>query len=339
MLRRDPRDSVRSAALAGVPELITRLGGDADALLSAHGFTAATPRDPEQHISYGDFIRLLEDCASRLGCQDFGLRVAAMQGINVLGPVATVIRHSSNVADAVSSVARFLSFHTPGAAVELIAQPGQAPGYTIEVALATLRGCRQINELSMLLGQQLLELLLGERYRAVAVHFINPAPCELAQLQHAFGNALEFDMPINRFVLRETELTRPVAHADPALRRLITDYIEYSRQDGSVPLIERVNRAVRTLLPSGRCSLATVSDHLGLAPRSLQRELKSRGTGFRELLEVQQRRIAEHLLANPALPLLRVAGMSGFAEQSTFNRAFARWTGEPPGHWRRARHH
>ncbi|HSQ68489.1 MAG TPA: helix-turn-helix domain-containing protein, partial [Steroidobacteraceae bacterium] len=218
-----------------------------------------------------------------------------------------------------------------------VTQPGQPPGYTIEVALAELRGCRQINELSMLLGQRLLELLLGEHYRALAVHFTNPAPPELAQLRHAFGKALEFDMPINRFVLHGTELTRQVPYADPALRRLIADYIDYSRQDAAVPLIDRVNRAVRTLLPSGRCSLVTVSDHLGLAPRSLQRELKQRGTGFRELLETQQRQIAERLLANPSLPLLRVASMSGFSEQSTFNRAFARWTGGPPGRWRRAR--
>jgi AraC-like DNA-binding protein len=337
VLRRDSRDSVRSAALAGVPELITRLGGDADALLRAHGFTAATPTDLEQHVSYADFIRLLEDCATQLECPDFGLRVAAMQGINVLGPVATVIRHSSSVTDAVNSVARYLSFHTPGAAVELVAQPGQAPGFAVEVVLADLRACRQINELSMLLGQRLLELLLGENYRARAVHFINPAPRELAQLHQAFGKNIEFCMPINRFVLRETELTRPVQRADPALRRLIADYIDHSRQDASVPLVERVNRAVRTLLPSGHCTLATVSDHLGLAARSLQRELKDRGTGFRELLEVQQRQVAERLLENPALPLLRVASMSGFSEQSAFNRAFARWTGEPPGRWRRAR--
>jgi AraC-like DNA-binding protein len=337
MLHRDPRDSVRVAALAGIPELIARLGGNAQRLFRTHGFNVAAIDDPERHVSYADFIRLLESCADELNCPDFGLRVAAMQDISVLGPVATVIRHSSNVADAVTAVARYLRFHTPGAAVELLSQPGQAPGFTVEIVLPDVRSLRQINELSMFLGQRLLQLLLAEDYRAAAVHFVHESPLDTAPLQRVFGCELQFSMPINRFVLRKGELTRTVRRADPALLRLISGYIEFSRQDATVPLIERVNRAMRTLLPSGRCTLATVSDHLGVAPRSLQRELKERDTGFRTLLEVQQRQIVERLLADPALPLLRVASMAGFSEQSAFNRAFTRWTGEPPGRWRRAR--
>jgi AraC-like DNA-binding protein len=104
-----------------------------------------------------------------------------------------------------------------------------------------------------------------------------------------------------------------------------------------VPLVERVSRAIRTLLPSGRCSLPAVSDQLGFAPRSLQRALQQRGACFRELQETQQRLLAEQLLKDPRLPLLRVATLAGFADQSSFNRAFARWTGGSPGHWRKDR--
>jgi len=335
VFQRDPRDSVRAAALVGVPELIERLGGDSRNLLRAHGFDRSSLTDIERHVSYGDFIRLLEDCAAQLECPDFGLRVAALQDINVLGPVATVIRHSSSVADAVVSVARYLSYHTPGAAVELVGASGGGRGFTIEVVLPGLRRCRQINELSMSLGQRLLDLLLGEGYRAPAVHFTNPAPPDRAALHRVLGNAIEFDMPINRFVLRESDLMRPVESADPALRRLITGYIELTRQDTVVPLVERVNRSIRTLLPSGRCTLSTVAEHLGFAPRSLQRELSRQGLCFRTLQQVQQEETARRLLATTGLPLLRVANMTGFAEQSTFNRAFARWTRRPPGRWRR----
>jgi AraC-like DNA-binding protein len=335
VFQRDPRDSVRAAALSGVPELIERLGGDAEALLRAHGFDRDALSDIERHVPYADFIRLLEDCSAQLGCPDFGLRVAALQDINVLGPVATVIRHSASVADAVVSVARYLSYHTPGAAVELVGGAGEASGFTIEVVLPGLRRCRQINELSMLLGQRLLDLLLGEGYRAPAVHFTNPAPPDPAPLHRVLGTAIEFDMPINRFVLRESDLVRPVESADPALRRLITSYIELTRQDSVVPLVERVNRSIRTLLPSGGCALATVAEHLGFAPRSLQRELSLQGLCFRELQRAQQEQAARRLLATTGLPLLRIANMTGFAEQSTFNRAFARWTHRSPGRWRR----
>lgn len=338
MARYQANDSVRSAALAGVPDLIARLGGTAEPLLRAHGFSVATPDDPERHVSYADFIRLLEQCASELACPDFGLRVARMQDIQVLGPLAAVIRHSPTVAEAVRSVCRYLSFHTPGAAVELVEARGEPPGFTIEIILPGLRQARQINELSMFLGQRMLELLLGEGYRAPAVHFTNEPPRDLAPLQRAFGSALEFGMPIDRFILRDGDLARPVMRADRTLLRLIESHIDSTRHDASVPLLDRVSRAIRILLPSGRCSVGAVADHLGLAPRTLQRGLQQHGASFRELRESQQRWLAERLLANPGLPLLRVATLAGFGEQSTFNRAFTRWTGVSPGRWRRRLH-
>lgn len=337
LVQRSPNDSIRSAALAGIPELIARLGGPADQLLRMHGFSASTAADPELHVSYADFIRLLEDCAREIPCADFGLRVARMQDFHVLGPITIVMRHSPDVAEAIRSVSRYLSFHTPGAAVELIDTLGEPPGITAEIVLPELRRARQINELSMFLGQRMLGLLLGETYRALEVHFVSEAPPDIGAMQRMFGQRLEFGMPINRFVLRDDELRRPVASADAELRRLIATHIELARHDPSVSLIDRVNRAIRTLLPSGRCTLPAVADHLGTAPRSLQRELQRSGTSFRAQQELQQRRLAEQLLANPRLPLLRVATLAGFAEQSTFNRAFTRWTGEPPGRWRRRR--
>jgi AraC-like DNA-binding protein len=331
----DPRiDSVRAAALAGLPELISRLGGDPEALLRAHGFTPVTASEPERRVSYADFIRLLEHCASELRCPDFGLRVGHVQDLQVLGPIAIVMRHSATVAEAIRSVARYLSFHTPGAMVALIDAADEPPGFNVEIVLPGLRRARQINELGMFLCQRMLELLLGDGYRSPEVQFVTEPPEDEAPLRRVFGARLEFGMPMNRFTLREAELRRPVRDADATVRRLIASHLDLARQDPGVPLVERVIRAIRTLLPSGRCSLPAVSDQLGFAPRSLQRALHQRGACFRELQEAQQRLLAEQLLRNPRLPLLRVATLSGFADQSTFNRAFARWCGESPGRWR-----
>lgn len=332
---RDHRDQVRAAALAGIEALIARHAGKPGAMLQRHGFARESAMDPEQFVSYADFIRLLEDCALTLACPDFGLRFAAIQDIQVLGPVATIVRFSDSVADAVSSIRRYVSYHTPGASVELVAAPDGPAGFTFEVTLPGLSRCRQINELSMYLGQRMLELLLGEAYRAQAVHFANEPPQDLAACRRTFGKNMEFGMPINRFVMHLSDLQRTVPRADPALRHLVSSYIDLTRRDSAVPLIERVERAVRLLLPSGRCSMKAVADHLGYAPRSLQRELERGQRKYRQIQEQEQRRLAESLLENSRIPLLRVATMAGFAEQSTFVRAFRRWTGCPPGRWRR----
>ena len=45
--------------------------------------------------------------------------------------------------------------------------------------------------------------------------------------------------------------------------------------------------------------------------------------------------VARDMLANSATPLVHVAGMCGFADQSHFSRVFARSMGASPGAWRR----
>jgi AraC-like DNA-binding protein len=44
----------------------------------------------------------------------------------------------------------------------------------------------------------------------------------------------------------------------------------------------------------------------------------------------------ERLIVDPDLPLLDMALLLGFAEQSAFSRAFRRWFGAPPREYRAA---
>jgi len=46
--------------------------------------------------------------------------------------------------------------------------------------------------------------------------------------------------------------------------------------------------------------------------------------------------VAEKLLRESRYPVTEVAFLTGFSEQSAFNRAFERWTGQTPVTFRRA---
>ena len=49
----------------------------------------------------------------------------------------------------------------------------------------------------------------------------------------------------------------------------------------------------------------------------------------------QQRLVIVKLLTSEHLSVQEVAEQSGFAEAAAFCRAFKRWTGQSPAHWRR----
>ena len=52
-------------------------------------------------------------------------------------------------------------------------------------------------------------------------------------------------------------------------------------------------------------------------------------------MDTVRRELAERYLAEPTLDLTDLAFLLGYSEQSAFQRAFKRWTGQTPGEYRR----
>ena len=71
-----------------------------------------------------------------------------------------------------------------------------------------------------------------------------------------------------------------------------------------------------------------------MSTRSLQRALHREGTSFKAVVEAGQRANALRYMRETGYPLSAIALAVGFSDQSNFNRAFRRWTGQSPGHWR-----
>lgn len=84
-------------------------------------------------------------------------------------------------------------------------------------------------------------------------------------------------------------------------------------------------------------TLQSVARTLGLSPRSLRRRLQEEGRSWHDLKDAMRREQALDWVARTDLSLGEIGERLGFADASTFHRAFKRWTGEPPGEFRRRR--
>ena len=76
---------------------------------------------------------------------------------------------------------------------------------------------------------------------------------------------------------------------------------------------------------------------LHLSPRTLHRRLVTEGTSFRALREALRRELALDWLARTERPVSRIAQDLGFADNTSFYRAFAQWQGCGPRQWRQQR--
>jgi AraC-like DNA-binding protein len=327
-------DSIRASALVGFQRLAGDLGGDPDALLRAAGIAPRHLESPGRRISYAAMIRLLEDSASQLHCPDFGLRLSGFQDINITGPAAMIALHSETVGDCLRAIATYFYVHASGGAVQLV--PG-APGYrdlTFEILLPGLHAKRQINELTIGIGQRLLEMIVSPGFRSERIQFTHRRPDDTRALKRRFGPNLEFDCPVNAIALREETLARPVPTANAEFREVAIEYVRVHLGNAEENRVRRVTLLAHQLLPTGRCSLTSVAEILGVHPRTLQRELRAAGADFRGTLDQVRRELVTDYLRDTGASLGQIAAMLGYRDQAAFTNAFERWFGMPPGRWR-----
>ena len=74
---------------------------------------------------------------------------------------------------------------------------------------------------------------------------------------------------------------------------------------------------------------------LGLSGRALSKRLMAQSLRFPEMLDSLRQTLAELYLQDASLSLTEIALLLGFAESSSFSRAFRRWRGMSPNQFRR----
>jgi AraC-like DNA-binding protein len=126
----------------------------------------------------------------------------------------------------------------------------------------------------------------------------------------------------------------PLARPDPALRALTADWAARMRPPSMNDLAAQVRARILTLGPKA-ARAASVARSVGLSERTLVRRLEVEGTSFRAALGEVRRIEAERLLATTAMPLAEIADVLGYADQTTWTRAFTREHDRSPGEFRR----
>ncbi|KVE36581.1 AraC family transcriptional regulator [Burkholderia sp. TSV86] len=83
-------------------------------------------------------------------------------------------------------------------------------------------------------------------------------------------------------------------------------------------------------------TMAALAAEFGMSARTLRRRLADEGTDYETIASEIRERLAGELLVTTALPIPSVAERLGYAESSSFARAFRRWKGVSPLAYRRS---
>lgn len=111
---------------------------------------------------------------------------------------------------------------------------------------------------------------------------------------------------------------------EPSLRTRLSE-LEENCSTG-----DRVSSILLELLPSGAVEITAVAEKLAMSTRTLQRKLSEEKRSFRLIVNQTRERLAMHYLQKTSVPIMEIAFLLGFANPTSFFRAFQQWTGSTP---------
>ncbi|MDB5972202.1 MAG: AraC family transcriptional regulator [Hydrocarboniphaga sp.] len=326
---------MRTANLGGFADLVRGLGADPRPILERHGLDARAIRDPDSYISCKSLVSLLEDCSTRFNQPLFGLRLAQLQEPDLFGSVTALCRAASTFREAIVGFIDYLPVvHSPVILMELV--EGKETAELRWCVRSDLGSNNQANYQAALLDVNFLRLIGGRNFRPSYVNLaVDTRLKDIAELENQLGCRFNARATTNAIAFPVENLSQAVTTSNRLLFRLLGGYLDRVKVASRKTVVERVEDYVRGSLPSGNCSIEHCAKKLGTSVRTLQANLSDCGLKFSDLLEKQRIEMAKIYLERGQLSLDDVAASLGYSEQSSFGRAFKRWTGDTPQQYRR----
>ena len=324
---------MRVASLASVPVLLRDMDTDPIRLFKSVGLDLQVFKNPDNPIALVDAGRLLEACAQSTGCPHFGLLVGQRGGLASLGLVGALMQHSPSVDAALRSLTLHMHLRTRGG-VPMRSVEGKWATLGYAIYQRGMPGSAYAYDVAIAIAFNIMRTLCGVHWLPSEVQFSRAKPRDTEPYRRFFRSPLRFDADRTAIMFARRWLDQPLPGSDAALHRFLETQIAEREAVDVEDLAERVRRALRTMLVTGRGAEERVAELFSIHPRTLHRRLRAQGTSLRGLVEEGRCEIACQLLRDTDMNVSEIANVLDYADATVLTRAFGRWMNCPPAAWR-----
>ncbi len=309
---------------------------DRAALLRSVGVDPDGPIDLSHMVSDAEYYSFFERCAAAdAKGWTLPLRVGAAMRCDDYGAFGLAWKSATDLRGSYERAERYARVLTSVATYQVEPTDG---GVCLHLHRDGERrlGLRLSNEATIASIAAISQQASSGQFRPMAVHFQHPAPATTADHEAHFGCAVHFASDRDALWVAEETLRIPNKVGDPGIVRFFDTLLEadVSKLDDDTSLEQVVQNRIGRSLSEGVPAISDVARHLGMSGRTLQRRLADQGFSYQSLVDEARRRLAQRLLRHTDYSLAEIAFMTGFAEQSSFTRAFKRWKGQSPRSYR-----
>lgn len=335
------RATVAAGFVTGMMAGVIRAGGDPVPLLDAAGISTRALSDRNVRIPVDRYAALYGHTTTRLDDEAFALFSTPMR-VGSFEFLCRALASAPTLGNALERLGRFMHVLLPDVQIALAAERQAG------VALLTVTETRPLTRRAADPGrvfafEWLLRLmhglscwLVGRGLALDRVAFPYPRPYHADDYALIYTEHAEFDAPWLAAQFNASFLDLPIRRDEAAVNLFLQGapgkIVMLYRRDRE--LVLRVRELLRAALPEN-IDQDRVADSLLMSPRTLHRRLAEEGANFRSVKEALRRDTALARMAKDNAVISDIAADLGYADTSTFYRAFIDWTGVAPSTYRR----
>ena len=178
--------------------------------------------------------------------------------------------------------------------------------------------------------------LAGRRIPIMAIELRCGAPDYCEDYEVMFSANLRFDRPRTRMIFAADCLAAPIKRSPQELQRFLAQapaniLVKYRDPQS---LGSQIKQDLRRLPAHQWPETGGMAQRLCMSASTLRRRLAEEGQTWQGLKDSVRKELAIGWLAEPQLSFADIALRLGFAETSSFYKAFRKWSGTNPGHYR-----
>lgn len=311
---------------------------DATALLSLAGLVPNEPWDPKVMVPDTRYYDLIETIAAQIDATELPIKVGASMHCDDYGALGLAWKAAPTLYGSLSRVERYARLWTSVVEYELRDDP-RGVLFILHREGPRRLGMRLSNEATLASAVSLSRQVCPVPFAPLEVWIKHPAPANTAYHEAYFGCPVRFDADLDALLFSPAALDQPNILGDEGISRYLVSHLdrELSQVATEPPLLVEAKDAIAQALSEGTPKMADIARCLGYSARSFHRRLSEHGLSFQTLAEDTRRELAEGLLRDQHHSLAEIAFLTGFAEQSSFTRAFKRWVGKTPASYRKDR--
>lgn len=178
--------------------------------------------------------------------------------------------------------------------------------------------------------------LCGRRVPILGIDLRCAAPDFTDDYRVMFSDNLRFERPHSRMIFAADCLSLPIRRTEQELQAFLaaTPGNLLVKYRDAQSLASRIRHELRSRSAEQWPQSAALAQELAISPSTLRRRLADEGQSYQSLKDGLRRELAMGWLADEALSFATIAERLGFADTSSFYKAFRKWSGTNPGHYR-----